>query len=125
MIPAQVLQLQREWALSQLTERCEIHRYTETENDMGEPVKGWQPVQTDVPCRVVSMNSVTGRERQRLEAIGQLTQWQIPLPVGTDVTSRDRIFVVTSSPVRDFEVSQISGPHTDEVRLVAMVDEVS
>lgn len=125
MMPAAVLESQRRFALSQLSELCEIHRYTETQNDLGEPVKGWAPVATGVPCRVVSMTTVTGRERQRLEAIGQVTEWQIPLPHDTDVTSRDRIFVTSTEPVRQFEVSQLAGPHTDEVRRVAMVNEVS
>lgn len=116
---------QRERADRDLTELCEIHRYTETQNDLGEIVKAWVPLATGVACRVVSVGSVTGRERLRNEAIAQVTQWLVVLPWGQDVTSKDRIYITTDVPVREFAVSQVLAPHTDEVRRRAMVDEIT
>jgi head-tail adaptor len=124
-LPPAILARQRANALKGLTELCEVHRFTAVQNDLGEHVESWAPVGRNIPCRIVSTASVTGRERMRLEAIGQVTQWMIPLPAGTDVRNTDRIFVTSGGGVRDFEVSQVTGPHTDEVRRVAMVDEVN
>jgi len=118
------LATQRERAERDLIELCEIHRYTTTANDLGETIKAWAPVATGVACRVVAVGSVTGRERLRNEAIGQVTQWLVVLPWNQDVTSKDRIYVTTQSPAQSFDVSQVLGPHTDQVRLRAMVDKV-
>lgn len=122
---ASQLASQRERANRDLTDRCEIHRYGSAYDDLGESIKTWAPVATDVHCRVVSTGSVTGRERLRLEAIGQVTQWMIVLPWGTDTSSKDRIYVTSPTPVRTFNVDQVLAPHTDEIRRRAMVDEVN
>lgn len=124
-ITAQQLARQRERAERDLTSLCEIHRYTETINNLGERIKGWAPVATGVKCRVVSVGSVTGRERLRNEAMAQVTQWLIVMPWSQDVSSKDRIYVTSPTPLRRFEVNQVLGPHTDEVRRRALVDEVS
>jgi head-tail adaptor len=124
-ITAQQLARQRERAERDLTSRCEIHRYAEARNSLGEVIKGWAPVATNVRCRVVNTGSVTGRERLRLEAIAQVTQWAIILPWSQDVSSKDRIYVTSPTPLRKFDVNQVLGPHTDEVRRRALVDEVT
>jgi hypothetical protein len=124
-LTAQQLARQRERANADLVDACEIHRYAATQNDLGETVKTWAPIATGVPCRVVSVGSVTGRERLRNEAIAQVTSWIVVLPWGTDVTSRDRIYITSGLPVRAFDATQVLGPHTDEVRRRVMVDEVS
>ena len=124
LLPGQLAR-QRERAERDLTERCEIHRYAEVINNLGERAKAWAPVATQVPCRVVSVGSVTGRERLRNEAIAQVTNWLVILPWGQDVSSKDRIYITSSSPVRAFNATQILGPHTDEVRRRAMADEVT
>jgi len=124
LLPGQLLR-QRELAERDLTDTCEIHRYQEVINDIGERTKQWTPLASGVPCRVVSVGSITGRERLRNEAIAQVTQWIIVLPWSQDVTSKDRIYVTSPTPVRSFDVTQVLGPHTDEVRRRAMVDEVS
>jgi len=124
LLPGQLLR-QREIAERDLTDLCELHRYQEVIADTGERTKSWTPLASDVPCRVVSVGSITGRERLRNEAIAQVTQWVLVLPWSQDVTSRDRIYVTSASPVRAFDVTQVLGPHTDEVRRRAMVDEVS
>jgi head-tail adaptor len=116
---------QRERAERDLTGLAEIHRYTETSNDMGESIKAWVPVATLVPCRVVAVGAVTGRERLRLDAMAQVTNWVLVFPWNTDITSKDRVYVTSPTPVRAFDVTQVLGPHTDEVRRRAMVDEVS
>jgi head-tail adaptor len=119
------LAAQRERAERDLTELCEIQRYITVTNDLGEKVKTWAPVATGVACRVVAVGSVTGRERLRNEAIGQVTQWAVVLPWGQDVTSADRIYVTSQSPAQTFNVSQPLGPHTDQVRLRVLVDKVT
>lgn len=126
LLPGQLAR-QRERAERDLTDLCDIHRYGESRNSLGEVIKAWAPVATDVPCRVVSVGSVTGRERLRNEAIAQVTQWAIVLPFGTDVTSKDRLYTTSTETlaVRAFDVTQVLAPHTDEVRRRAMVDEVT
>lgn len=124
-LTAQQVARQRERAERDLTGLCEIHRYSETRNSLGETVKAWAPVATGVACRVVSVGAVTGRERLRNEAIAQVTSWIVVLPWAQDVTSKDRIYITAPSPVRTFLVTQVLGPHTDEIRRRAMVDEVS
>lgn len=124
LLPGQLAR-QRERAERDLTGLCEIHRYGESRNSLGEVIKTWAPVATGVPCRVVSVGSVTGRERLRNEAIAQVTAWVLVMPWGTDVSSKDRVYVTSPSPVRSFNVTQVLGPHTDEVRRRALVDEVT
>lgn len=124
LLPGQLAR-QREIAERDLTSLCEIHRYSESRNDIGEVIKGWAPVATGVKCRVVSVGSVTGRERLRNDAIAQVTQWVLVMPWAQDVSSKDRVYVTDPTPVRAFDVTQVLGPHTDEVRRRALVDEVS
>src|SRR5690348_15195186 len=124
-LTAQQLARQRERANADLTDLCEIHRYTSVQNDLGETVKTWAPIATGVPCRVVSVGSVTGRERLRYEAIAQVTSWIVVLPWDTNVTSADRLYITSGLPVRAFDATQVLGPHTDEIRRRVMVDEVS
>ena len=119
------LAAQRARALDDMPGRCEIHRYTSVENDMGESVQTWAPVASGVPCRVIATASATGRERERLGAIAQVTDWYIVLPHNHDVTAKDRIYVTLPLPLRAFDVSQVLGPVTDETRRRALVQEVS
>jgi head-tail adaptor len=117
---------QRALALRDLTDRCTIERYTQAQDDTGEVVSTFAALATDVPCRVVAVGSVTGAERLRLDAMAQVTDWIVVVPAEQDVTSKDQVRITQgSSAGRLFEVSQVLGPHTDEVRRRLMVDEVT
>lgn len=125
-ITAQFLAAQRAAAALDYVDTCEIHRFTQTRSSMGEVLKSWAPLATGVSCRVVAVNSITGHgERARLAAIAQVTSWMVVLPWNQDVNAKDLIYVTSQSPTRRFEVTQVLGPHVNEVRRLAQVDEVT
>ncbi len=124
LLSGQLAQM-RAKALADLTGLCEIHRYTETRDDMGESTQTWAPVASRVPCRLVYAASATARERERLGAIGQVTGWVLVVPHNQDLSSKDAVYVTRPLPLRRFDVSQVMGPQTDEVRRRALVEEVS
>lgn len=78
-----------------LTHRCTIERDANagTTNGRGNPSSpDWQPSSTDVPCRGWTS---TGEERAEDKAIIDFEQKRLLLPLGTDVTERDRIGDIT------------------------------
>jgi len=107
-------------------ERCDLESQTTIVDGLGEATHTQTVIGRDIPCRLVSSASVGGRERLRLEAIGQVTEWLIVLPWDSLVSSKDILTMAQgTSEGRRFNVSQVTGPHTDEVRRVCMVEEIS
>lgn len=120
------LSRQRARAARDLVDSCEIHRYTEITNSLGERVKTWALVASGVACRVSPVNAVTGqREGIRLDALSQTTNWIIALPYGQDVSAKDRLYVTTASPVRAFNISMVLAPHSEAIRARILAEEVS
>lgn len=78
-----------------LRHRCTIERDANaaTEDAWGNPqAPNWQPLATDVPCRAIADS---GREPVDADRTVVVVDLRLLLPLGTDVTERDRISAVS------------------------------
>lgn len=79
----------------QMTHLCTIERDQNagTTNVRGNPsAPNWQPHSTAVPCRGWT---TIGKERAEDQAILDFENMRLILPIGTDVTERDRVGDIT------------------------------
>jgi hypothetical protein len=79
----------------QMVHLCTIERDANAGHDerRGNPSPpDWQPHSTNVPCRGWT---TTGKERAEDEAIIDFENIRLIVPIGTDVTARDRVGDVT------------------------------
>jgi hypothetical protein len=99
----------RSIAAAFLPDVATVLRYTETSTSDG-VAQDWQPVLSDVPCRV-SPRAATATEGLGAggAAVRALSTWVVVVPFGTDVTERDRVAVVGTDRVdgRTFEVVRV------------------
>lgn len=123
LLPGQLAR-QRERAERDLTDTCEIHRYGPyVVNDLGERKRTWAPVATGVKCRLVPVASVAAGAVPIGGKLVDQQGWRVVLPYDTDITTKDRVFVTVRGTLRSFEVTQVLGLHTDEIRKRVGVEE--
>ena len=72
----------------QLVHRCNIQRFTESQNEIGEPVEVWNDIAASVACRYVEKEEKFADENEGLQI---LTVYRLLLPARTDVATGDRI----------------------------------
>lgn len=95
----------RSLQVATMPDLCSVSRYTETNGPDG-VTADWSTVAADVPCRVSVTSTSATEATGGAEQMRAVSDWQIRVPFGTDVTPRDRVVVAAtpSSPERTFEV---------------------
>lgn len=75
-----------------LNSTVDVYRATTAPNDLGEPIKTWAVIASDVAARVVT---VTTREREALRIVGgseaEVAEYRVLFAAGTDVVAGDRL----------------------------------
>lgn len=95
-----------------LTDTCTVLRFTSTSSSDGE-AEDWQPIATDVPCRVSQTGAAASESAGDTGALRAVSDWRLWLPYGQDVTPRDRIEV---SDGRVFEVERVDEKTNETAR---------
>lgn len=100
-------------AASAQPDLCVITRKTSVSDGMGGMTDSWAAIAAGVPCRVMNTirQGVEAAEEGRIE---DRLDWRIALPVGQDVTARDRI----AADGMNFEVLGVLAPMSYEVERV-------
>lgn len=94
-----------------LPDTCAIQRYTETSSGDGTS-QSWSTLASGVACRVSPLASGANEALGADQSMQAVAQWVVRLPVGQDVTVKDRIvygsrtFEVARVGARSYEVSR-------------------
>lgn len=103
------------------TSACDIVRETRTDTDEG----GWTTVETvvatAVPCSYAPLGAGGGDERIIAERMAAVADTVINLPVGTDVTPRDRVVI----GARTFEVKDVMDDRSQPTHLRVYAQEIT
>lgn len=117
LTPGALARLRRDLR-STLTEAATILRPTPALAADGGETVAWAPVATGVPCRVSW--SAGGGERALPDRTAEVIRAVVRLPVGADVTMRDRLVVLGTA----FEVIEVRAPRSSATATVVVASVV-
>jgi head-tail adaptor len=122
LLSAAQLAVMRNAVAQVLPDTCSIQRYTSAPDGAGGQTETWSTVHTAVACRVTAYSGRKGgvedQIRQRFDSV---LWWRVTLPVGTDVTVKDRI----GFGAHTFEVRSVETGRSFEVECHADCEEIS
>lgn len=121
MIPTRSLTLIKAQVERLFVSTCDILRETRTDTDEG----GWTNTETTVasavPCRFAPIGSGGGAERIIAERLAAVADTVINVPVGTNVTPRDRVAI----GARTFEVKDVMDDRSQPTHLRVYAQEIT
>ncbi len=121
MITAGQLSLMRATVERTFVSSCSIVRNTRTDTDEGSWTTAETTVATGVMCRYAPLGSGGGAERIIAERMAAVADTVINMPVGTDVTPRDRVVIGS----RTFEVKDVMDDRSQPTHLRVYAQEMT
>lgn len=104
-----------------LPEVCDVLRATLTPDGRGGYTQAWSTIAT-VPARLSPDPGIThGFEGERADEVALAKRWLITVPVGTDVTSSDRLSIDS----RTFNVVDHDAGRTFDISIRIRAEEVT